>query len=101
MRANVHNVMSDAFAAIGLPERMFHVEFGPSPDPGVWILLITYNVHTFTRGLVVPLNQCLIKISNVDGQYMPYLDGNDLFAHGRLGRLMEHILDNQIDLGNT
>ena len=100
MRRNVYNVMTDAFKYMGVSEHMFHIEFGPIEEVGV--LLITYSVNMF-QGLVTPLNQCLIKISYVDGEEDPtlFLVGNDLFKHPRMERLMEYIANHPIDLGDA
>jgi hypothetical protein len=101
MRNNVHNVMSDAFKHVGVPENTFHVEFNIIGEIGH--MLITFNRNLFPQGVVFPTNQCLIKVFYEDGVefYTVYLENNDLFKQRSIERMMNYIIAHPIDLGNA
>lgn len=101
MRNNIHNVMSDAFNRMGVPESMFRVEF--SLEDELAVILITYNTSTFAPGLIVPLNQCMIKIAyHADHEdQSPFLAVNDLFKRSRTEILMTYLVNHPIDLSNA
>ena len=93
--------MSDAFNRMGVPEAMFRVEF--SLEDELAVILITYNTSTFAPGLIVPLNQCMIKIAyHADHEdQSPFLAVNDLFKRSRTEILMTYLVNHPIDLSNA
>jgi hypothetical protein len=101
MRNNVHNVMSDAFRHVGIREDTFHVEFNIIGEIGH--LLITFNPNLFPQGVVIPTNQCLIKVFYEDREEFStvFLENNDLFKGRSIGRMMDYLTAHPIDLGNA
>jgi len=101
MRNNVHNIMSDAFKHIGVREDMFHVDFNIIGEIGH--LLITFNPNLFPQGVVIPTNQCLIKVFYEDGEEFStvFLENNDILKGRSIGRMMDYIVAHPIDLGNA
>ena len=101
MRNNVHNVISDAFQTLRLPENIFRIEFNLVGQVGH--LLITFSRQRFPAGVVVPVNQCLIKISYEDGEEFStvFLENNDIFSPRYMRDLMNYLVNHPIDLGNA
>ena len=93
--------MSDALRHIGVPESTFHIELTIIGEIGH--LRITFNPNLFPQGVVVPTNECLIKVFYEDGEEFStvFLDSNNILKGRSIGRIMDYITAHPIDLGNA